>query len=534
MMRSFGLAVLSEDSLPVQSHGGIRLRVVDQWTYHSRLYTAASFVAESSDPELELVQLNSFGCGLDSVTMDQVREILSSRGKIYTVMKLDEISNLGSARIRLRSLLAALNERKRCNRTASKREVSETRPAVFTAGMKKTHTILVPQMAPLHFLFFQAALQKAGYNALIPSVPHSLSVDLGLKYVHNDACYPAILVIGQILGALKSGEYDPGRTAVMLAQTGGGCRASNYVSFMRKALRDAGLPEVPVISIMGEKSPGFSLTPAIVDGMIRGVVYGDLLMNVLHRVRPYERDAGAADALCGRWAERCRISLLNGEGGRFGENISGIVRDFDDLPERETGPKPKVGIVGEILVKYHPEANNGLIGILEREQAEAVVPGLMNFLLYCLYDDISKHDMLSGGLVGKVKSELLIKLLELYGGGMRKALSASARFSTPAMINELAAMSERQLSLCNITGEGWLLTGEMLSMLKNGVENIVCVQPFGCLPNHIVAKGMFRKLRLQYPDANIVALDYDSAASEVNQLNRLKLMLSVAGQKCRI
>jgi len=532
LIRSFGLAVLSEDSVPADRESAGQLRVIDQWTYHSRLYSAASFAARSVHPRLEVIQLNSFGCGLDSLTMDQVREILSASGKIHTVIKLDEISNLGAARIRLRSLLAAVDEREEEEKILLPLPAEKAAgKAVFARGMKKTHTILFPQMSPYHFQFFEICLRKAGYNAVIPDVERKTAVDLGLKYVHNDACYPAILVVGQMLGALKSGKYDPERTAVMLAQTGGGCRASNYISFMRKALKDIGMPEVPVVSLVGEKSPGFSMTPLMTDDFIKGLLYGDLLMRVVHRVRPYEAVRGAADRLYEKWVAVCEDSLMNGSRSDFNRNISGIIGDFDSLPVSGGKEKPKVGIVGEIMLQYHPVANNGLVRLLESENTEVVVPDLMNFLSYCAYDNISKYEMLSGSFYDKIKSEFAVKALELYGGYMRKVLSSSRRFSAPRSIRKLADMAGGQLSLCNITGEGWLLTAEMLSFLRDGVDNIVCAQPFGCLPNHIVAKGMFKKIRRQYPGANIVSLDYDSAVSEVNQLNRIKLMLSSAREK---
>ncbi|MBP1763761.1 MAG: 2-hydroxyglutaryl-CoA dehydratase, partial [Firmicutes bacterium] len=500
LLQSFGLAVLSEDSLQPPAGEERSLRVVDQWAYHSRLYTAADFVARLQYPKLELIQLNSFGCGLDAVTLDQVREILDEYRKIHTVIKLDEISNLGAARIRVRSLLAALQEREKepiSGQTQVKVPVRSTK-AVFTPGMKETYTILAPQMSPVHFQFLQTSLQKAGYRVIIPAVSDKLAVEEGLKYVHNDACYPAILVIGQMISALKSGEFDLLQTSIMLSQTGGGCRASNYIAMMRKALRDAGMPHIPVVSLWGEKSPGFSLTLPLLNDLITGVLYGDLLMRVVHRIRPYEKVEGSTDELYAHWVTRCQQALCTGSRRVFMKNVYEIVRDFDRLPIYDTVVKARVGIVGEVLVKYHPAANNGIVKLLEQEQAEVVVPDLMTFFLYSAYDRIAKNDLLSGSFGDKVKAELFIKLIEFYRRGMKKALAESNRFEAPHSIKELAAMAQKHLSLGNMTGEGWLLTGEIVALLQSEVSNIVCVQPFGCLPNHIVAKGMFKEILFRW------------------------------------
>ncbi|MCE5285373.1 MAG: 2-hydroxyacyl-CoA dehydratase [Pelosinus sp.] len=533
LIQSFGLTVLSEDSIQTMSGTGETLRVLDQWAYHSRLYAAAEFAAQLQYPKLELIQLNSFGCGLDAVTMDQVKEILDRNQKIHTIIKLDEISNLGAARIRIRSLLAALREREKESLDMQKqwKQPVHFHKSVFTAEMKQTHTILAPQMSPVHFQFLQTSLQKAGYRVIIPDVPDKTAVDEGLKYVHNDACYPAILVIGQMISALKSGNFDKEHTAIMMAQTGGGCRASNYLALMRKALQDAGMSEIPVMSIWGEKSPGFSLTLPIFKDLVMGILYGDLLMRLVHRIRPYEKVAGSTDKLYAYWAARCQQALSSGNRRDFPDNIQRIIHDFDQLPIYDTLVKPRVGIVGEILVKYHPGANNNIIKLLEQEQAEVVVPDLLNFFLYTAHDRIVECDMLSGSFADKVKAIVFIKALEFYRKHMERALLNSKRFEPPHSIKELAAMAQKHLSLCNMTGEGWLLTGEIAALLRSGIKNVICVQPFGCLPNHIVAKGMFKELRRYYKEANIVSLDYDSAASEVNQLNRIKLMLSVAEGK---
>jgi predicted CoA-substrate-specific enzyme activase len=527
LITSFGMAVLTEDSV---DHLGVverPLRVVDQWTYHSRLYAAGSFVATQDN--LELIQLNSFGCGLDAVTTDQVQEILSRYEKIYTVLKIDEGNNLGAARIRIRSLKAAMKERDKSGFRPTKIS-SPSRRIIFTKEMKKKHTILVPQMSPIHFQFLEEAFRASGYNLVVLPSVDTKAVDEGLKYVNNDACYPSIIVVGQLIEALKSGKYDVNNTSVMISQTGGGCRATNYIGFLRKALKDAGFENVPVISLntVGlEKNPGFTLTPGLINKSMIALVYGDLLMRVLLRVRPYEKVKGSANALYESWVVKCKESVRSGNLKTFKEYVNAIVEDFDNL-ELIDVVKPRVGLVGEILVKFHPTANNNVVEVVEREGAEAVVPDLMDFLMYCAFDANFKYEYLSGSKKAQILSNAAIAGMEFYRREMKKALSNSKRFEPPKNIKELAEGASQILSLGNQTGEGWLLTAEMVELIESGVKNIICMQPFACLPNHVTGKGMIKELKRRYPGANIVAVDYDPGASEVNQLNRIKLMLSVA------
>ena len=505
------------------------LRVIDQWSYHSRLYAAAHFVLDR--PDIELVQINSFGCGLDAITIDQVNDILASRRRIHTVIKLDEISNLGAARIRIRSLLAALNERQAPSRATAPEERPEPcsarqRPAPL-AEIRRSYTVLAPQLSPIHFQFLESAFRRAGYQLTIPPLPDKSAIDEGLKYVNNDACYPAILAVGQLLQALRSDRYDLGRTAVLLTQTGGCCRATNYVALLRKALLDAGLAQIPVLAFGRQAQAEVSVSLSLLEGMILGVLYGDLLMRVLLRVRPYETVPGSAQALYESWAAKCRQDLLERGRKNFSANVRGIVQAFDTLPVTER-PKPRVGLVGEILVKYHPTANNHLVELLESEGAEAVIPDMLDFFLYCAYDSKTERELLAGTFLNQLKGSLFIKIAEFYRRPLLQALAESRRFSPPLSIDRIAELASRHISLGNLAGEGWLLTGEMLELLHSGVNNIVCMQPFACLPNHITGKGMLRELRRCYPDANIVPVDYDPGASEVNQLNRIKLMLAVA------
>lgn len=527
LIESFGFAVLSEDSISHLDDIERPLRVVDQWVYHTRLYAAATFVAKH--PALELVQLNSFGCGLDAVTTDQVNEILSQYGKVYTSIKIDEINNLGAIRIRIRSLMAAIEERDKRGFEPERLFEPEER-VIFTEEMRKNHTILVPQMSPIHFQFIQEAMRTEGYKVeVLPSVDTS-AIDEGLKYVHNDACYPSIIVVGQLMKALNSGQYDLNNTSLMISQTGGGCRATNYIAFIRQALKSAGLSHIPVISLNAvglEDNPGFKMTRPMIEKLVVGMIYGDLLMRVLYKTRPYEVTPGAANALYEKWVDRINKGVSTDRRRDFKRNINGIIKDFDALPLKPI-EKPKVGLVGEILVKFHPTANNNIVELLEKEGAEAVMPDLIDFFSYSAYNSVIKHQVLSGSLKARVISEIVIGLIEYYRGPMVKALNASKRFEGPKHIKALGKLAEPHLSLCNQTGEGWFLTAEMIELIHSGVDNIVCMQPFACLPNHITGKGMIKELKNSYPTSNIVAIDYDPGASEVNQINRIKLMLSAA------
>jgi Uncharacterized protein conserved in bacteria len=526
IVTSYGIAVLTEDSV---AHLGLverPLKVVDQWVYHSRLYAAASFVATQNN--LELIQLNSFGCGLDAVTTDQVQEILNSYEKIYTVLKIDEGSNLGAIKIRIRSLRAALEERESTGFIAYK-NISYDERVVFTKSMKKKHTILCPQMSPIHFQFVQEAFRATGYNLeVLPSVDKK-AVDEGLKYVNNDACYPSIIVVGQLIEALKSGKYNMNNTSVMISQTGGGCRATNYIGFLRKALKEAGMSSIPVISLNAvgmEKNPGFKLTLSLLNKAMIALLYGDLFIRVLYKVRPYEKITGSANILYEKWIDKCKENVKNGSHNQFKKNVYSIVEDFDNL-EINNISKPKVGIVGEILVKFHPTANNNIVDIIENEGAEAVVPDLIDFFLYCAYDAKFKYEYLSGDRKSKFTRDIFIKIIEYYRRHLKDALNNSSRFTPPLNIEKLAEGASPIVSLGNQTGEGWFLTGEMVELIETGVKNIICMQPFACLPNHVTGKGMIKELRRRYPGSNIAAIDYDPGASEVNQLNRIKLMLSV-------
>jgi predicted nucleotide-binding protein (sugar kinase/HSP70/actin superfamily) len=529
-----GFHVLTEDSVSHLSDVG-NLRVVNQWVYHSRLYAAARVVAKSKN--LELVQLNSFGCGLDAVTTDQVEEIMEQYGKIYTVLKIDEGSNLGAIRIRLRSLKAAVNEREKSHFEPVKR-FEEPEKIVFTKEMRKKHTLLLPMLSPIHQSgLFDIALEASGYNVVCLPAMDREAVNVGLKFVNNDSCYPAIISIGQLVEALQSGNYDLDNTSVMMSQTGGGCRATNYIPLLRKALNDAGFPQVPVVSVsLGNKgvesNPGFKYTLPMLKRIVVAILYGDLFERVVYRTRPYELKKGQIDALHEEWLKKVESNVRNGSLTIFNRNMKKIIKDFDTVPISNE-VKPKVGVVGEILVKYSPTANNDIVRLLEAEGAEAVVPDLIGFMNYSLYNQIWKYDNMGMPKKNKNLAEMAIKLIEVVEKPMDKALRASERFTGIHSIYQLAEDASKILSIGNHTGEGWFLTGEMIDLLKTGVNNIVCMQPFGCLPNHVVGKGVIKELRHQYPKSNIAAIDYDPGVSIVNQLNRIRLMMATANKQLK-
>lgn len=630
------------------------LRVTNQWAYHSRLYAAANFVA--SYPGLELVQLNSFGCGLDAITTDQVSEILADKADVYTMLKIDEVSNLGAAKIRLRSLKAAVEERERNHKRAiaasmptkqdqpgnadavadAKAKLDEVKAqlkaaeaelkAAETAAIKqagqggfrktgsaaptpgrqimldtvmkanpklteavkaaskraaengigesregkktahnsatmskyanripfgkdmKDYTIVAPQMSPIHFSLVESVIRSGGYKFDILKHASRDDVEIGLKYVNNDACYPAIMVIGQLVNAILEGKYDPDTTALAITQTGGMCRATNYFGLIRKALVDAGYPQIPVIAISTqgiEDNPGFKATPSLLHRAVKALVIGDLLMKCLYRVRPYEVTAGSADKLYETWDVIVRETLEHhgfskmarkfiGKGYLpYQELVKEIVRSFDRLPLKDEPRKVRVGVVGEILVKYQPDANNHVVDVIESQDCEAVVPGIMEFMTTRPYiADWNEHYLGMGG--SKLGYALMRKGLDLYLNPVRKAIGlASGKFSQDLPMPELVKKAGEVTSVGVQAGEGWLLTAEILELIESGCPNVICAQPFACLPNHVTGRGMFGKIRRLHPEANIVSIDYDPGASEANQLNRIKLMISAAKKAYR-
>lgn len=529
LINSMGLGLISEDALATTTEIDGRLRVLDQWTYHSRLYRAAQFVGQRKD--LELVQLNSFGCGIDAITIDQVNEILRGYNKTYTVIKIDEVSNLGAVKIRLRSLIEA-TERRELKAPRPVEKFDED-PLIFTKEMAKAgYTILMPQMAPLHFELIEEAMKTSGMNLEVLKPTNSQVVNEGLKYVNNDACYPSMFVVGQIVDALKSGKYDTNKLAVLMSQTGGACRASNYVGFIRKALKEAGFGHVPVIALSFqaiEFHPGLFADKSIVKSfrkMALATVYGDLLMRLSNRTRPYELVKGTTDALDKKWMAIFKDELSSYKKKDHERLVRECVEDYSKVQITDE-LKPRVGIVGEILVKYLPAANNNVQNLLEAEGAEVVVNDLIDFIYYCMKNASIKHQSLSKGYLSSLGSEIVINYIEGFRKPIRKALEGT-RFGQLADIEELMDFAQEFVSLGNQYGEGWLLTGEMVELIHHGANNIVCVQPFGCLPNHITGKGVMKAIRETYTNANIVAIDYDASASMTNQENRIKLMMARA------
>lgn len=527
MISGYGFAVLTEDCVAHIEQVVRPIRVVDQWTYHTRLYAAAHVVGENDC--LELVQLNSFGCGLDAITTDEVQEILRSYGKLYTCLKIDEVNNLGAARIRLRSLISVVDERVRHKYKPVRGHIGYIRQPEFTKEMRKNHKILCPQMAPIHFDLLEMAFRYSGYDVDVLRDCSKDVVDTGLKYVNNDACYPSILIVGQLIHALESGKYDVNNTSVLITQTGGACRATNYVGMLKKALKDAGFDNVPLISlnVVGlEKQSGFRLSMSMAIRAFMAMIYGDVLSRCLYKVRPYETEKGAANALYQKWRLKLREDMKTLSLKVFNRNIRAIVEEFNNFPVYDI-KKPRVGLVGEILVKFHPVANNDIIGLLENEGCEVVVPDLMGFFYYICSHGVTKSELLYCSKTKKFAENAAIKAMRFMEKAYRSAVTGT-KFGCPGDIFEMREMVKPIVSPGNIAGEGWFLSAEMLELINEGVPNIVCMQPFACLPNHVTGKGVIGELRRRHPESNIVAVDFDPGASEVNQVNRIKLMLTRA------
>ena len=537
MVQGFGLAVLTEDAVADLNTNRTKLRTTNQWTYHARLYNAAAYVATRKD--LELIQLNSFGCGVDAVTIDQVQELMEQAGKMYTLLKIDEVNNLGAAKIRVRSMIA-VSKMRRDNLMIVEKPITDYERVLYTKDMHEGgYTILCTQMTHPHFDFFEASLQATGNKLVMMRNEGQNVLDMGLKYVNNDACYPAMIVTGQVMDAVLSGQYDTDKLAVMMVQTGGGCRASNYVAFIRKALSEAGYGHIPVISVSTnfmETNPGFRYTIKMGFKVLQSLIYGDVLMKVVHRMRPYEINKGDTDALYQKWHSIIIDDLLTDKINRkkFRRNCRQIIREFDRIPIYEDMKKPRVGIVGEVLVKYMPLANNHLAELLEAEGAEVVIPDFVEFMDYCFWNGIYRTDYLGASKAGSFVSKAAVKIFAVSRKPFMKELERSKHFHVPTNIEGIQKKAQRILQLGNQCGEGWFLPGEIIDLIEEGVPNVVCVQPFGCLPNHIVGKGIVKKVKELYPESNVVAVDYDPSASKVNQLNRIKLMLEVAKERLEI
>ncbi|WP_419520100.1 acyl-CoA dehydratase activase-related protein [Megasphaera massiliensis] len=530
LINSLGLAVLTEDGVASLSTFDGNLRVVDQWSYHSRLYRAAQYVTQH--PNLELVELNSFGCGLDAIVADQVQDILTHGHKIHTLLKIDEGSNLGAIRIRLRSLLFVMNHRPKEDYTLEPYSYEKT---IFTKEDAKKNVILAPSMTPIHFPMLMSAFEHEGYHVELLPHQNQEAIDTGLAYIHNDACYPAIMSLGQILTALKSGKYDLNHTTVMISQTGGCCRATNYIGMIRKALNDANMSQVAILSLNMKgmnKQPGFQPGLGFWHRLIMGMIYGDALQQVLYRTRPYEKVKGTAEALFHKWQEKCTQQLKKADFKSFKRNLRDLINEFDNI-EMSDEKKPRIGLVGEIYVKFHPIANNHIVRMIEEEGGEIIVSGLADFFLYGLLDDQFRHKYLSGSWKDALFSKTGVRLLEWYRKPYEQAVAKSRHFDPITSIYDIADEAKKFLSLGHEAGEGWFLTGDMIDLIHRGAKNIVCLQPWACLPNHVTGKGMIKTLKAAFPETNIVAIDYDPSASSVNQTNRLKLMLTTTFEGIR-
>jgi len=538
LIRSLGAAVLSEDSIAHLARPA-ELRVVDQWSYHSRLYRAAALVAER--PHLELVQLTSFGCGIDAITADQVAEILEQAEKMHTLIKIDEGSSLGAARIRIRSLMAAVRDRQRAS---GGRAFANVQPAsklcadkvLFTDAMRATHDMLIPQMAPLHFSLLEEVFHRQGYRARILEKVTPEAVESGLTLVHNDACYPALVTIGQLMHAIQNKECDPGRSALLFAQTGGSCRATNYIPLLRKALYARGLHHIPVLSFNVsdmDPHPGFQVDGNMLRRGMRAIIYGDMLQRLSLRTRPYEKHTGDSARLVEKWTRTLRNGLIcSTKNADHDAAMLHMAEDFAGVSIRDER-KPRVGIVGEILLKFHPDANNHAADIIEAEGGEAVLPDLIDFILYNLYDSVYRAKQLGGSRRAAFWDSIRIRIVEGMRTSARKALQKFPRFGHMPTLKELMRMTSPVVSMGNQAGEGWLLTADMIHFITGGVPNVLCLQPFGCLPNHITGKGVVKELARRWPQANIGLIDYDPGASESNQINRIKLIMAAAHDQLR-
>ena len=404
--------------------------------------------------------------------------------------------------------------------------------AIFTPEMKKTHTILIPSMLPWHFKLLRAALVSCGYKAEVLENTDRSVVETGLKYINNDICYPALLVVGQFINALESGKYDVNKVALIMTQTGGGCRASNYIHLLRKGLEQAGYGHVPVISfnLAGmEKQPGFELNFKMIRRMLAAVVYGDVLMYLTNKTRPYEAVVGEADGLAKNWLEKLEGIFQNGKGQTF-DNIhclaSDIAKDFAKL-RLLAKEKIKVGVVGEIYIKYSALGNNYLESFLQKQNCEYMLPGLMSFVMYGADTHLTDYKLYGGSFMKYGTAKAAMWYLKRLESAMLKALEHSP-FKAPASYEETKAMAKGVIGYGSNMGEGWLLTAEMIELAKSGYNNIICAQPFGCLPNHIAGRGLINKIKELVEEANILPIDYDASASKVNQENRIKLMLATA------
>ena len=526
LISSMGTIVVTEDAIFHLAKQQPKLDVVNQWAFHSRLYKAAEFAAER--PNVQLVQLVSFGCGIDAITSEQVRKILERHDKIYTMLKIDEGDTLGAAKIRIKSLLCAVNAD-----AMTKLSGESVHQQKRDKGVpNELRTLYVPQMAPIHFPILTSALKALGYRVeLLPEV-NDKAIELGLKYVNNDACYPAIVVIGQLIEALVSGKIDAERAALLLAQTCGPCRATNYPALLRWALHDLGFDKVPIVTLSSYDLDTDALHLKLgLHGLYRlmkGILLGDLLQKLYFHTKTYERVKGSSDEVLKAMVDKCSAYMLSAQRRHnFVKIIHAIVQAFSQIELNESKKKPKVGIVGEILLKYHPKANLDLMNQLIEEGAEPVIGDISSFLLYCLNDSIFQAKYMKGSWVKATGSWLIAHRFNHMRNVIIRALEQS-KFESLTPFNDYKQAIEGLVSAGQQAGEGWLLTAEMIDYIEHGVNNVLCVQPFACLPNHVTGKGVMRAIRMGYEDANLCSIDFEAGTSQSNVANRLKLFLTQA------
>ena len=523
LINSLGFAVLTEDSV---AHLSEDIDVPNQWIYHSRIYNAANAVCEKEN--LDIIQLTSFGCTTDAVSTDVVEKILKSKNKISSIIKIDQINNLGAAKIRIRSLASAIKERE--NIKEKYKPVNKSYNVINNADIRD-YTLLIPQISDIHLTFMESAFENSGYKAKLLKNTDEDTIKEGLKYANNDLCYPFIIIIGQVMKAIKSNNYDLSKIAILMVKTNGPCIASNMTDILRDIFKEQGLEHIPVIPLSIEKdnySPKLKISPNLLYKIGQSIVYGDLLTKVLLRTRPYEKEKDSANKLYEKWIYKCRESLKNNNRGEYKKNIYNIVNDFEKLPIYENITKPKVGLTGDIYIKFNDFSNNNIIDLLEQEGAEVIAPDLMSFLLYCGYGGKLEHENICPNSKILFTSNIAIRALEFLRKDMQNALNNSKRFSMSPKGHDLAKCAQKYISLGNQVGDGWIVTGEIVDYVKNDVTNILSMQPFGCLPGHVVSKGIIKKLKEDYKNVNIASIDYDPSETKVNQLNRIRLMMSVA------
>ena len=523
LITSLGAAVLSEDSMAAlfeDADEETPLRVVDQWTFPSRLYRAARVVAAME--HLELVQLTSFGCGIDAVTSDQVAEILHRAGKMHTLLKIDEGPSLGAARIRIRSLLASIERKQEADSYL-------LNPPVFTKDMRATHTIIAPQMSPVHFAFAESVFRGAGYKFhVLPTVSNE-DIETGLRYVNNDACYPAQVVIGQLINALQSGAVDPKHSALLLSQTCGPCRATNYPGLLKRALKEAGFDNVPALTLRsktGSYQPGFTFTRDLFNNTFRAILYGDMVQRLSQHTYTYEINKGDTDTLIKKWVDAITRDFAAGKSRDLEADMQAMTREFASIPMHKD-KRPRVGIVGEILLCYHPDANRHIADLTRQEGGEPVLADMVDFFLYCFSDPIYRWQRLGGQALPAFLGWYFIQKFDHMRNALRRALAGSP-FPQVAKFKDLFASAGKLISPGYQAGEGWLLSAELLKFISQGTTNALCLQPFGCLPNHVVGRGVFKEIKRLCADANLMAMDYEGGSSEANLLNRIKLFMSMA------